>query len=394
MADTLEEAIAELRAAAEGVKGVAVRFDVDGQKIDLGDGPPQVTLKLSGASLGRMVRREVESASLFMTGDLVIEGEMSAAIAFGQALQNTEAAAPGPVEAASETNKNILYMDNIGLIVLDLNVVRNAYEALGFNLAERGTHFYEDASGDFHRWGTANHCVNFRDGGLLEFIGHYYPKYPAGLYAEQLKAFGNHWGKITIHNASTKDEVARLRRQGHATADPSVLYRYTDGEVFDSHPTKSKRTSLISYPTSMVDSFMLVGAQHTLGDWPIAEEHFAHPNGAQRLAFALIGAQDLTETTSRYEDALSIKSSEYELGRRIDLGRETFLHLVAARDLPAPLRNEMGNRSVATLGAGFETADHQRTRSFFAERRVKVEEGPFGLSIYEPIKGSGAIFFS
>lgn len=391
---TQGDVLDELRAAADGLSGVAVKFVVDEQEAVVGGGEPQATLTLSAQSLRRMLLREVESSVLFMQGELVIEGDMAAAVAFGKALEELHEGSSEPVEKAGDSNANIRYLDNIGLIVLDLDACANVYSNMGFNLASRGTHYYEDANNDFHRWGTANYCVNFRDGGLLEFIGHYYKDYPAGLYGEQLKALGNHWGKITIHNSSTEDEVARLRRQGYAVASPSILYRYTDGDEFDPDPTKSKRTSLISYPTSMSDSFMTTGAQHELGQWPISEAHFLHRNGARSMPYALVGATDMSETIARYEEALSIKSEAYLLGRRINLGRETFIYFVEHGLLPEPLRNQMGSRPVAALGAGIRVSDIGDTRRFLSSTDFTVEDGPFGISVYGPVENSGAIFFS
>lgn len=294
---------------------------------------------------------------------------------------------------ATGMNNNILYLDNIGLIVLDLDKTRDVYEQLGFNLASRGTHYLEGKDGEFYRWGTANHCVNFRDGGMLEFIGHYYPDYPAGLYSRQLDVYGNHWGKITLHSASVDKEVERLRADGLAVSDPSILYRYTDGEEFDPDPTRSKRTVLIGYPTSFHDPFMMTGGEHELGEWPIPEEHFDHPNGAIRMPYALIGTIDLEETCARYEAATGTKAEPYGLGQRINLGRETFLYIVARSNLPQPLQDQFVARTTVSLGAGFEVRDISTTVAFLEQRNVPVSEDELGFTVYEPVDGSGSITF-
>ncbi|MEM9667880.1 MAG: VOC family protein [Pseudomonadota bacterium] len=296
-------------------------------------------------------------------------------------------------KATSRSSENILYLDNIGLIVLDLDKTRNIYERLGFNLAARGTHYLEGKDGEFYRWGTANHCVNFRDGGLLEFIGHYYPDYPAGLYSRQLEVYGNHWGKITLHTASVDREVERIRADGLMVSDPSTLYRYTDGEDFDPDPTRSKRTRLIGYPTSFEDPFMLTGGEHKLGQWPIPEEHFDHANGTDRMVYALIGTTDLDRTCARYETATGIESKPFELGRRIDLGQDTFLYLVLRDKLPSPLQDQFGDRTTLTLGAGFEVKNIAVTKSVLESTDIQAIEDDLGLTVYEPVKGSGTIIF-
>ena len=384
--------IVELKQRGEGYSGSAVRFDVEGTLVDLGVGETQAVLSLSRDALQRMSNNEADASALFLSGELKIDGDINAAIAIGAVLTPSEPP-PTAVEEAGTVNDNIAYLDNVGLIVLDLHDTCERYTALGFNLAERGTHFYENPPGTFTPWGTANHCVNFRDGGLLEFIAHYYPEYPAGLYGQQLAALGNHWGKITLHCLSADAEVARLKRQGQATQNPATLYRYTDGEEFSPAPQRSKRTVLFSYPTSFTDGFMMVGAEHTLGEFPIDEAHFQHPNGAQRMAFALIATNALSDTVSHYEAATSIASEPHSEGRQIPLGRNTRLLFTAMEQLPASLRAQVRGRDIACVGAGFEVADLAATRAWFASNAVDTEATPWGLATPEPVPGSGALFF-
>lgn len=389
-----DDPVDELVAKTSGLSPITVLFVVDGEKAKIGDGEPKATLSLSRETLRKMLNNEEDATALFMKGELTIEGDIGAAAAFGQALQPADdtAAAAAPEPAGAE-NPNIAYLDNIGLIVQDLTGIRPKYEALGFNLAARGTHYYERPEGVFTKWGTANHCVNFRDGGLLEFIGHYYPEHPAGLYGEQLKASGDHWGKITLHVNDCDLEIARLRRQGLPAAEPSILYRYTDGDVFDPAPSRSKKTHLFSYPNSFEDGFMTVGAQHTLGAFPISEEHFNHPNGAQRMTFALIGATALEATVKRYEEALSIQSTALPTGRDIHLGRDTHLCFVSSDRLPDSLQAQMGHRHIAVLGAGFEVRDVSATQRYLEGADIPTEETPWGIGVTTPIPGGGAVFF-
>ena len=382
-----------LKARTRGIQTPAVRFNIDGEEVHVGQGAPAATLSLSANALSRLISKETDSTALFMTGELTIDGDMNAAIAFGQAMEKGAVPAE-PVIPAGDANDNIRYLDNVGLIVHDLEATYKAYERLGFNLAERGTHFYEKPEGVFTPWGTANHCVNFRDGGLLEFIAHYYPQHPAGLYGDQLKRYGNHWGKITIHCRDNDAEVMRLQRQGFAISEPSILYRYTDGETFDPEPGRSKRTSLFSYPTSFDDGFMMVGAQHTLGEFPIADSHYAHPNGAVRIGFVLIASADPRQIAQRYAESLSIKSEAFELGWRIALGRGSYLIFMSPADLPQDLERQMGDRDAATLGAGFHVEDLSQTADFLRQAGAATVDHPLGLGVLEPIKGSGAVFFS
>ncbi|MEM9233487.1 MAG: VOC family protein [Pseudomonadota bacterium] len=382
-----------IRELAADVEDVAVRFDTGDQQIIAGSGEPQATLKLSQEALERLISGDADATAMFMSGELKIDGDMAAAVQFGKAFESAPDDTTQIAETARETNDNILYLDNIGLIVLDLDTAGTVYQNLGFNIAPRGTHYYQDRDGNFNRWGTANHCVNFRDGGLLEFIGHYYADYPAGLYSQQLKVYGNHWGKITLHNRVIVEEVQRLRKQGHRISDPSNLYRYTDGETFDPDPTRSKKTVMISYPTSFEDPFMTTGAEHTIGQWPISDEHFNHPNGTQSIAYALIGATDLDATVARYEEATSIKSESHGLGRRINLGRDTFLYLISQDALPGPLAQQFGDRTTIMLGGGLRVQDIEHTRSWLKYKGISATEDELGLSVYEPVKGSGAIIF-
>ncbi|MEM8941181.1 MAG: VOC family protein [Pseudomonadota bacterium] len=396
MSDQAIDLINELRQRVAAIDGVAARFDIDGESVSVGDGEPQAVLSMTRESLAKLDDGRADPATLFMTGELKIEGDMNAALALGEALNGEAvggAVAATPVPAAS-VNPNIAYLDNVGLIVLDLDATRQAFETLGFNCAERGTHFYEKPEGVFTKWGTANHCVNFRDGGLLEFIAHFYPEHPAGLYGQQLEQFGNHWGKITVHCSSSDAEVERLRRQGHPTAEPAVLYRYTDGEEFRAEPGHSKRTALFSYPTSFNHGFMTVGAEHSLGEFPISEAHFQHPNGAQRMPFVLVGCKDLTATIESYEDSLSVAAQDWRGARRIPLGRDTYIVMMAKEQLPEALSEQLGSRSVACLGAGFDVRDLDATRSYLESRSMFMEQTPLGWMIAEPIAGSGAIFFN
>ena len=388
--------ITELKQRGGDLRARPVRFDIDGLHVDIGEGEPAATLSMSQEALVRLLRKETDSTTLFMTGDLKITGDMSAAVAFGQAFERgaESSLTDSPVERPAVENETIDYLDNIALIVFDLQETYNQYTNLGFNLADRGTHYYEKPAGVFTKWGTANHCVNFRDGGLLEFIAHYYPEHPAGLYGDQLKKFGNHWGKVTLHCRSNDAEVSRLRRQDVAVADPSILYRYTDGETFKPEPGHSKRTSLFSYPMSFEGGFMTLGGEHTLGEFPISEDHFNHPNGAARLSFALIGASDPQTTAERYARALSIAAEQTDAGWRIHLGRETFLYFAGPSRLPAALADELAGRDAALVGAGFEAPDMNATRAFLARRDVALSETDFGLAALRPINGSGAVFFS
>lgn len=382
-----------LKERTRDIQTPAVCFNIDGEEVHIGQGAPAATLSLSAHALSRLISKETDSTALFMTGELTIDGDMNAAIAFGQAMEKGAAPAE-PVMPAGDENDNIRYLDNVGLIVLDLEEAYRAYQRLGFNLAARGTHFYEKPEGVFTPWGTANHCVNFRDGGLLEFIAHYYPQHPAGLYGEQLKKHGNHWGKITIHCRDNDAEVERLQRQGFAISEPSILYRYTDGEAFDPAPGRSKRTSLFSYPTSFDDGFMMVGAQHALGEFPIADSHYAHPNGAVRIGFALIGSAAPGQTARRYAESLSIKAEEFDLGWRIALGRGSYLIFMSPTDLPQELMAQMGDRETAALGAGFHVEDPSQAADFLARAGAPTVEHPLGLGVLEPVRGSGAVFFS
>ena len=386
-------AVETLKARTREIQTPAVRFNIDGEEVDIGEGTPLVTLSLSADALSRLISNETDSTALFMTGELIIDGDMNAAIAFGQAMEKGAAPAE-PLISAGEANDNIRYLDNVGLIVLDLEETCKAYQRLGFNLAERGTHFYEKPEGVFTPWGTANHCVNFRDGGLLEFIAHYYPQHPAGLYGDQLKRYGNHWGKITLHCRDNDAEVARLQRQGLAISTPSILYRYTDGEDFDPKPGRSKRTSLFSYPTSFDDGFMMLGAQHVLGEFPISDSHYAHPNGAVRIGFALIASTDPERTAKRYAESVSIKAEAFALGWRIALGRGSYLIFMSPAELTPALAEQVGERETATLGAGFHVDDLSKTAAFFDKAGVATVEHPLGLGVLEPVKGSGAVFFS
>ena len=385
--------VAELLARGSAYDGEAVLFDIDGVRVELGSGETKATLSLSMNALRRLIADEVEASMLFMTGDLKIEGDMNAAVAVGEVLKPRLDRTGQPAEEASTENPNIAYLDNVGLLIGDLDGTRNRFERLGFNLAGRGTHFYENPPGTFTAWGTANHCVNFRDGGLLEFIAHYYPEHPAGLYGQQLEAFGNHWGKISLHCTSANAEVSRLNRQGHPTPPPATLYRYTDGETFSTEPDQSKRTVLFSYPTSFQDGFMLVGAEHSLGEFPIAESHFDHPNGAERMRFALIAAQNLDATVARYASALSIAAETAERGYRIALGRDSYLYFTCASELPPTLGKSVEGRPVACVGAGFDVHDLGTTTALFRERDIAFETTPWGLAINETVAGSGTIFF-
>ena len=382
-----------LKERTRDIQAPAILFNVDGEEVRIGQGEPAATLSLSANALSRLISKETDSTALFMTGELTIDGDMSAAIAFGQAMEKGAAPAEPAIPAGDE-NDNIRYLDNVGLIVLDLEKTCKAYQRLGFNLAARGTHFYEKPEGVFTPWGTANHCVNFCDGGLLEFIAHYYPQHPAGLYGEQLKQYGNHWGKITIHCRDNDAEVERLQRQGFAISEPSILYRYTDGEEFDPAPGRSKRTSLFSYPTSFDDGFMMVGAQHALGEFPIADSHYAHPNGAVRIGFALIGSAAPEQTAQRYAESLSIKAEKFDLGWRIALGRGSYLVFMSPAELPPELNAQMGDRDTAALGAGFHVEDLSQTAGFLAETGAPTVEHSLGLCVVEPVRGSGAVFFS
>lgn len=384
--------ITELVLRGENYQGDAVLFDISGERITIGAGDPKAELSMSADSLQRMIAKEVASSELFMAGELTIEGDFNAAIAVGAVLEADESGG-NPLESAGTENNNIAYLDNVGLLVGDLHATRDRFEQLGFNLAERGTHYYENPPGTFTTWGTANHCVNFRDGGLLEFIAHYYPEHPAGLYGQQLEASGNHWGKITLHCQSADGEVARLKRQGRPTADASTLYRYIDGEQFSPDPKHSKKTLLFSYPTSFQDGFMMVGAEHTLGEFPISDAHYSHPNGAERMPFALIAAADLEGTVERYEQAVSIKSEHYNGEYRIALGRDTHLRFTASDALPPSIASLVADRPVACVGAGFEVRDLGLCKALLDERGFKTEETRWGLMVGEPIKGSGTVFF-
>ncbi|MEM8986777.1 MAG: VOC family protein [Pseudomonadota bacterium] len=387
--------IAELRQRADSVTDIPVRFKVDEETYDFGNGEPKATLVLNETNFLKLIREEVDPTHLFMTGALTIDGDMTAAIAFGEAFQSKDSAAPEqPVEEPGEENDVIAYLDNVGLIVLSLEETHQRYTDLGFNLADRGTHYYEKPAGVFTKWGTANHCANFRDGGLLEFIAHYYPEHPAGLYGQQLEKYGNHWGKITIHSTSNDAETDRLRRQGHGAVESNFLYRYTDGKTFDPDPSQSKRTSLFSYPTSFQDTVMMVGAEHTLGEWPIQEEHFNHPNGAQRIGYALIVSKDPEAAAVRYGRALSIKATPFDGGWRVHLGRNSYLVFAAPETLPQEVARQLAGRDVAMLGTGIQVRDLGETKEFLTARNIPAIEHSLGLVTPEPVKGSGAIFFT
>ena len=77
--------ITELKQRGGGLRARPVRFDIDGLHEDIGEGEPAATLSMSQGALVRLLRKETDSTTLFMTGDLKITGDMSAAVAFGQA---------------------------------------------------------------------------------------------------------------------------------------------------------------------------------------------------------------------------------------------------------------------------------------------------------------------
>ncbi|MEM1397039.1 MAG: VOC family protein [Pseudomonadota bacterium] len=388
--------IAELKARTPKVDGLCVKYAIDNETLVVGDGEPQATVSMSKVSLEKMLAGDADGASLFMTGDLKIDGDMNAAIGLWQAQQATEdtdSSEDTEIVPAGDKNDDILFLDNVALIVNDLDTTRDRFKALGFNLAARGNHYAEHPAGEFHRWGTGNHCANFRDGSMLELIGHYHKDYTVGLYGTTLRAFGDHWGKITLHVSSADKEQDRLEQQGIKPSGTAIFYRYTDGEEFEPTPMKSKRSILYSYPVELDDGIQLIGTTHTLGEFPMPDEHFQHPNGAIRLTTAVMAADDVGALIARLETSLSIKAEDTALGRSIPVGRGSSILVLAKSDLPDRLKDHLGSRERGLVAARFEVQSLSETQDCLTSAGVSTTQTDLGLMVPEPINGAGAVVF-
>lgn len=391
MQQTSDDPIATLKKHLAGVEDIPVRVIVDGETIDAGAGTPGAILTMSAATLGKILSGESDQSTLYMTGALKIEGDINIAIAFGQALEQNKA--PGPAAAAGDRNDNITFLDNVGLIALDLDRARESFARLGFNLAARGRHQLERPAGVFTPWGTGNHCANFANGSYLEIIGHVEPELPAGLYGDQLSRHGNHWGKITVHSLSNESEVKRLKSQGYFVADPAYFYRYNQGDSFSTDPKLSKKTSLISYPTSFADGFMLIGTEHFENEFPPGEGHCNHPNGVRRIDFALIAAREPEAAARRYAAALSIRCEKADPGWRIRLHGPSDIRFIAFDELPSCIASQLGDLELAVAAVGYCVNDIAQTRAFLEAAGVPLIKHPLGLLVAEPVAGAGATFF-
>ncbi len=388
--ETLRGLVSAAHAAGDSLPAHIV---VDGEVVDLAvdNTEPKVVLKLDSTTVQEMMDGELDGTAAFISQRLIIEGDMMVAT------QISKIMAPDRMELGSEkagdTNDNIIMVENLGLIVKDLEGARTTMEKMGFNMSPLGNHRVEGKDGEFTQFGTGNHLANFSNLSFLELITHYIPERTAGLYGDQLKRYGNHWGKMTIKIKSSDTEVERLRRQGHPIEKAGRFYRYHAEDGFSLDHGGTKRSKLVSYPSSMIDDYMVIAMEHFDDGFPIPEEHFNHPNGVQKIAFSLIGTDNPAAAAARYAEDISIKATERDGDWVIEGGQDTTIIFRAKDRLPANLQHELGDRGTYLLAPGYKVKSLSETKAFLEKAGFASVETDLGLMVERPIEGTGTSFF-
>jgi hypothetical protein len=390
-------AIQTLKARIAAIDAAPVTVIVGDYRIDAGSDleRSRATITMSVETLKQIISGIADTSTEYLRGNISIDGDLGAALMLQKALikDPTEAIVDLAVDSTGMRNPNLDFIDNVGFLAADLDAARAAFVRIGFRLSALGRHTLEHPPGVFTPWGTGNYCAMLENGAFLELIGHVDQGKPAGLYANQLKRFGAHWGKTSIRVKSTVDETSRLRACGYGVGDPPTFYRHAAGIDFKKNETPAAQSSLVSYPTSLEDGTMLIGMaflNDTFSDKPGSIEQ---PNGAVGIEFVMMASHDPVETGVRYARALSAPFEECGYGARIKLARRTELRFASLATLPPNLSSALRDRSIGMAACGIRVRDIAETNRYLASNGIDTLEHAFGLLVAEPMPRAGAIFF-
>lgn len=283
----------------------------------------------------------------------------------------------------------ILGLDHIGLFARDLAATAAAYARMGFMPTPLSRHSGTRAPGaPPEPFGTANHCLMFRDGGYVELMGIVDRAAYVGSFPEKLARYeGIHI--IALATGDAAATAARFRAQGFAAPAPVTLSRPVEiaGRI------ETARFALARVAESEMPEARVFAIRHETPALVWQERWLDHANKAVALVDVLVCVPDLAAAKGRYARFLGSASRRTEDGREEYPLPRGFVSLIARDELATKIPGLTPPAVPSVVAMKLATADMDAARAALRAGDIPFRDTSLRLMVPASAAGGAVVVF-
>lgn len=246
------------------------------------------------------------------------------------------------------TNLN-LRLDHVGLCIRKLDLARDAFRKIGFNLSSRSMHAGSMVpGGPVIPWGSGNHCAMFKRG-YFELLGLVDDSMPSTVK----RMIGRYEGLHIVAMAceSAQDAHKALAAAGTRAAPPAKLERDAAFGPKDEEVRRA-RFENVNLDEEQFPEARFIAIEHRTPEVLWQPHLMEHANGAQELNSVYFAVPDVDATVARFSPMLGAPDSrDGTVGFQLERGRFWIVPEAAmSSHSPVLQRGPINRVAAATIG--------------------------------------------